>query len=403
MARKKGEGSFQKCGDYHKWTLDLGKDPITKKPRYKVIKRRDLKEVKRLVREYLRNKEDGVPSTQGNELSGDQWAVRWLETVRLHRERKTHKSYSDTWRIWLQPHLGKQSLEKIGTSHIQAACDDARKAGHNATPRYILVVAKMFCNAARRHSPPYMKHNPCEGVVVPEAAPPRERILSHDEAMEVLEELYRYVDHKTTEGGHYVYGHRHIIRFLLETGVRESEALGLQEIQVKLKATPPTVRVAAQLDEDEDGKPVIKPYTKGKNVRTVPLTPAAVEAITEHRKMVAAYREKAQEAYDEWGLVFPSEEGTPIGQRNLIRTVEAIREAVDKARKDRDEEPMPHWTPHDLRRTFGTRIAQTGAGLKVTQKLLGHASPTTTAKIYIIAEEDELNAAVANMRNTREA
>lgn len=405
MARKKGEGSFSSKPDangYHSWTLDLGKDPVTGKARHKVIKRRDVKELKKLVRQYLRDREDGTPSTQGNVLTGDQWAARWLETVRLHREKNTHKSYADTWRIWLQPRLGRLPLEKIGTSDIQACCDDARKKGHNTTARYILVVAKRFCATARKHSPPYMKHDPCQGVVVPDAPPPRDRILSHDETDEVLAELYRWEPYKTQPGGYFVYSHRHLIRFMLETGLRESEALGLQEFSINLKTDPPTCRVAAQLDEDDAGKPTIKPYTKGKNVRIVPLTAAAVEAIVEHRALVAEYRRKAKDAYEEWALVFPSEAGTPIGWRNLVRTVELVRDAVNATRLQTGQSPMPRWTAHDLRRTFGTRIAQTGAGLKVTQRLLGHADPATTAKIYVIAEEEEMNVAVAAMKNRRQ-
>ncbi len=406
MARKKGEGSFSKNPDkngYHSWTIDLGVDHSTGKMRRKVVKRKSVKVLKDDVRKYLRDREDGVPSTQGNAITGDAWAEMWLENVRLNRERRTHKSYADTWRLWLQPRLGKAVLEKIGTAHVQAAVNDARAKGLDTTARYILVVAKAMLNAARHHEPPYVKHDPCKGVIVPDAPAPRERILSHDEADEVLAELYRWEPYKTKEGGDFVYGHRHVVRFMLETGLRESEALGLQTFQLDLRATPPKCRVVAQLDLDKDGKPYVKPHTKGKNARTVALSPAAVEAIQEHSKLVAAYRARAKEAYDEWALVFPSEAGTPIGWRNLIRTVDLIRAAVNARREANGESPMQHWIPHDLRRTFGTRIAQTGVNMKVTQKLLGHADASTTARIYVVAEQDEMDGAVAAMKNRRKA
>lgn len=230
MARKKGEGSFGKNPDangYHTWTLDLGKDPLTGKAKHKVIKRKSVKVLKDDVRKYLRDRKDGVPSTKGNAITGDEWADRWLETVKLHRERKTHKSYADTWRLWMKARLGGLPLEKIGSSHVQACCDDAKRAGHNATARYVLTVAKMMLGAARKHSPPYILHDPCEGIVVPPPAAPRKRVLTHDEVDELLTELYRYVEHRTNDGGHYAYGHRHLIRFMLETGLREAGALGL--------------------------------------------------------------------------------------------------------------------------------------------------------------------------------
>lgn len=161
--------------------------------------------------------------------------------------------------------------------------------------------------------------------------------------------------------------------------------------------------VAGQVDVDEEGDPIIKPYTKGKDDRTVFLSTAAVDAITEQRKLTAQYRAKAKDAYDEWALVFPSEAGTPVGYRNLIRSVEDIREGINATRAAAGEAPRPHWTPHDLRRTFGTRIAQTGAGMRVTQKLMGHKDAATTAKIYVIAEDEDMIKAIEGMRNRKEA
>ena len=385
-----------------------GGGPLTGRRSDKVIKKRSMTELKRLVKQYLRDRDDGVPSANGNARTAKVWADEWLETVRLTKERKTHKSYKDTWEAWLEPVLGKMLMEEIGTNHLQRCVNAAIRAGHNPTARYLVVVAKIMLRSAQRQKPPlvvYGPHNPppWEGLQLPAASPPRTRVLSHDEVEELIEELYRFTEFKTTDGGRFAHSHRFLIRFMLETGLREAEALGLQEFQVDLRADPPRVVVAGQIDQDEEGNVIVKPYTKGKDDRTVFLSPAAVEAVKGARRQTAEYRAAAKDAWAEWALVFPSETGEPVGYRNLIRTVETVRDAIDARRKEANEPPRAHWTPHDLRRTFGTRVAQTGVTLKATKQLMGHKSEATTARIYVVAEDEEMMKGIANMKNRRQA
>jgi integrase/recombinase XerC len=58
----------------------------------------------------------------------------------------------------------------------------------------------------------------------------------------------------------------------------------------------------------------------------------------------------------------------------------------------------PHWSMHDLRRWYSTNVHELAGGdIRVTQELLGHASPATTA-IYIDVLGSKKTAAVSGLK-----
>lgn len=78
------------------------------------------------------------------------------------------------------------------------------------------------------------------------------------------------------------------------------------------------------------------------------------------------------------------------GERSPLFLVSrrVISYAVERAQRVSKLEPL---TPHDLRRTFGTHVSKK-SGLKVAQRLLGHADVKTTMLYDIRGEEDEIDA-----------
>ena len=51
---------------------------------------------------------------------------------------------------------------------------------------------------------------------------------------------------------------------------------------------------------------------------------------------------------------------------------------------DEDREPilLPSFTPHTLRHTFCTRMAENGMDVKILQELMGHSNITVTMQVY---------------------
>ena len=73
------------------------------------------------------------------------------------------------------------------------------------------------------------------------------------------------------------------------------------------------------------------------------------------------------------GLVFPSQVGTPLGGRNLIRHYKIRLKTADLP---------PTFRFHDLRHTCATLLLRQGVHVKFVQELLGHGDVSLTLNTY---------------------
>ena len=123
---------------------------------------------------------------------------------------------------------------------------------------------------------------------------------------------------------------------------------------------------------------------KGRNIR---LTRKAVEALRAHRKRQLEERMERAGLWDEQGLVFPSEVGTPRLGGNLHRSFKA---ALSRA-------GLPEIRFHDMRHTCATLLLRQGVNPKYVQELLGHADIALTLNVYSHVLPDMGDAAAGAM------
>jgi integrase len=180
--------------------------------------------------------------------------------------------------------------------------------------------------------------------------------------------------------------YRHLITFLLHTGLRISEAPGATVLAFDRKEKILHVRQQLVYKTDSEWG-LEEPKTKA-SIRTIALTPEAFEAITNQLAMVEGDKRRAGPAYRDNGLLFATERGTPGTARNIQRQLDAMLERAD----------VPHCGLHDLRRTCLTNLANRGFPLHQLQRYAGHSSITTTAKYYVKVNLDAQRAALADLK-----
>ena len=94
------------------------------------------------------------------------------------------------------------------------------------------------------------------------------------------------------------------------------------------------------------------------------------------------------------GYLFPARscfKGQPIAGHLSLRGAEKI------IRRCLDDIGRQDLTGHACRHTFGSLVTKTTRSIFVAQKLLGHSSPTVTARVYSVFDTEDADAAADSL------
>lgn len=155
-------------------------------------------------------------------------------------------------------------------------------------------------------------------------------------------------------------------RFSATTGVRRGELLGLPWADLDLD----TAR--ASIAETLIGARERSTPKTDSGRRSIALDPETVLALRAHADQQADEMAALGPAYQENGLVFCREDGSPIWPRSFSRM---FARHVDAA-------ALPVIPLKNLRHTHATLALQAGVHPKVVQERLGHAKISITMDIY---------------------
>ena len=75
------------------------------------------------------------------------------------------------------------------------------------------------------------------------------------------------------------------------------------------------------------------------------------------------------------------------------------KELIDAKKQKREPIILPHFTCHQLRHTFATRLCESTSNLKAIQDIMGHANIETTMDIYAEATVGAKQKAIENLSN----
>ena len=160
---------------------------------------------------------------------------------------------------------------------------------------------------------------------------------------------------------------------LLETGLRISEFCGLTthiDMQNRI------LNIDHQLLKDSEiGYYIETPKTKN-GKRELPLTERAYQAIQRILKNRGNAQPLIVGGYS--NFLFLNREGLPKVAGNYVGMLRGLIKKYNKYHKDK----LPNITPHSLRHTYCTNMANKGMNPNTLQYLMGHANITMTLGYY---------------------
>ena len=206
----------------------------------------------------------------------------------------------------------------------------------------------------------YLQSNPARGVKFPQKGlRGKPAIITGDSLAKLLAELGE--------------PHRTMVRLIAATGLRIGELLALRWSALDLEDGALMVRESVY-----EGK--FQPPKTQKALRTIPLGPQAVAALTEHRGRVVRR--------DPNDLVFGNGKGGPLRESKLLTRV--LQPAAEKA-------GLGRVTWHQFRHIHSSLLNDLKVPVKIAQEQLGHGSISTTLNIYTHVVDASHRAAVTQV------
>jgi integrase len=170
-----------------------------------------------------------------------------------------------------------------------------------------------------------------------------------------------------------------VLAFLLLTGMRRGEALGLRWEAVTLGGKVPAARVDIQ--RTVSGSRVFEGPPKTRHARrVVPLSGEAVALLERVRARTAEEHAALYPDAPASPYVFPSLRGGPYDPSNFTRVMQRVCAAAK----------VPVLAVHDLRHTFASLMAFRGVRMEVLSRILGHSDPGFTLRQYRHLYPEEL-------------
>lgn len=363
--RIKGEGTIRKRGNNYE-----GRVTVNVNGRSKQIS--VYGKTQRIVIEKmqeLRRQRDDNYFIDNNNITLEEWIKEWMKVYKKpYVSPRTFQGYVEKSKTIIE-HLGNMQLQKIELYHLQKFISELQKEGKSpkSLRHYNSILKMCFDDAIMCR---LMIMNPTKKLKLPNLRRKELEIMTKEE-----QQIFEGFMKENSMGTAYI--------VLVNTGLRAGELSGLTWKDIDFDNKTLYVRRGVQkVTTYDDDFNKVKRERKVTDVKTdnsyrvVPMLDKVVRILKEYKEEKIQENEELAElgnGFNESEFVFKTKCNNPVNSEYLRKRCHQICESNNFRKVG----------IHELRHTFATRSIEAGIDLRVLQEILGHASYSTTADIYV--------------------
>lgn len=298
-----------------------------------------------------------------SEMTVKAWFDYWIEMKERTVRPNTVRNYRERFAKNIEPLIGKFLLRDVKTLDCQRVMNQMADDGYRTTTINQTRIA-LYNMLDYAYQNDVIRKNPCNAMV-------KSNIGKESRKKEALTLEQQKLFVQGIKGTAY----ENQFRFLLQTGLRTGELVGLKWSDIDFEKR--TLTIARTMEYRHSTKEWrIGPPKSKSGQRTIPLTEEAL-AILKRQK---SKNQSMDVIPIDWiEFVFLSRKGEPV-KNSTYDT--ALFKVCDKIH-------IPRFSMHVLRHTFATRCIEAGMKPKTLQTILGHANIGITMNLYVHTTEDE--------------
>lgn len=357
--------------------------------------------LRELEKEIAKDLQDEIDSFKAKKMTLNAFYMDYIEQ-KQELKSSTRTNYKYMYKKYVWDSIGHRKLSEIKYSDIKKFYNHLiREVGFkpNSMETIHTILHPIFAVAVRDG---YIRVNPTDGIMTEikksnDWEKPKRHALS-------VQEQEAFIEFTKS---HSVYNHwLPLFTVLLGTGCRVGEIVGLTWEDCDFKNSIININHSLIYKPDEftgkSGFYISTPKTKA-GEREIPMFEAVKKALLNERlrQMQEGFNQTVIDGYS--GFIFSNRFNGVLSPHNINRAIERItrdynvEESELAERQNREPLLLPHFSVHNLRHTFCTRMCENESNLKIIQEIMGHSDISTTMDIYNEATRDKKKESFASL------